>query len=474
MSIPISVEVKEIFAEARDMALRSSRRFDTSFLLLALFVVPNKGVTVFYDRQVDEDRLIGALPRLDEFREERRTLEEVETRMGQIAQGANANVVNTVHLLISLSRVRRSKAYRLLQSANLEPAEIRREALSLLTRPGLHSSPGIRKARASANTRTMEKEREAIPEPVERRQVEPTPPPVMEDAAPAPESLPIPEEDSEREEDGVETPYSLIPELYPTLVSLGRNLTEEAYLEKIDPVVGRDAEIEQVMDILQKRRSNNPCLIGEPGVGKTAIVEGVARLFVTPQLQKTPRILVELHTAGLLAGTQLRGAFAERLAAVKEEVRRADGSIIIFIDEIHTLMGAGAGDGPLDASNDLKAALARGEFPCIGATTLREYKKYVEADTAMERRFQPVIVSEPSHEDAVHIIRAIAPKYEEHHGVNVEAGVVEEIVRLSARYIPERHLPDKAINILDLACARVSRQGEESVDVADVVDVVSH
>ena len=478
MTIPISVEVKEIFAEARDMAARSQRLFDSSFLLLAFFVVPNKGVSVLTDRGVNEDRLIGSLPRLKGFREEKRALAEVEIRMGQIAQGAKANVVNTVHLLIALSRVRHCKAYRLLQSSHLEPAEIRREALALLTKPELRGASQHRRFK-TGGFRTQIVAEEIREEPTQPEFSMPLDEPeevvaaAVEEAEQAPESLPVPEKNSEWEEDGVETPYSLISELYPTLVSLGRNLTEEAYLGRIDPVVGREHEIEQVMDILQKRRSNNPCLIGEPGVGKTAIVEGVARRFVEASGMKTPRILIELQTAGLLAGTHLRGAFAERLAAVKEEVRRAEGTIIIFIDEIHTLIGAGAGDGPLDASNDLKAALARGEFPCIGATTHREYKKYVESDTAMERRFQPVIVGEPTADSAVHILKAISEKYEEHHEVKVEAGVIDEIVRLSTRYIPDRQLPDKAINILDLACARVSRQGGDSVEVMDVIDVVA-
>jgi len=273
-----------------------------------------------------------------------------------------------------------------------------------------------------------------------------------------------------------DTPYSLDPRECPALHSLGRNLTEAAFLGEIDPVIGRDEEIVQVLDILQKRRSNNPCLLGEPGVGKTAIVEGVARALagVDPMGGASGhRILIELNMSALVAGTQLRGAFAERMEAIKREVRIADGRIIIFIDELHTLIGTGSGDGPMDAANDLKSALARGEFPCIGATTLREYSRHVESDAALERRLQPVYVEEPDHERALAILQGIVERYEDHHNVQVDASALEAAVRLSARHIQDRKLPDKAINILDLACSRVSRLQREVVHVDDVADVLA-
>ena len=267
------------------------------------------------------------------------------------------------------------------------------------------------------------------------------------------------------------------------LTGLGRNLTAEAARGRIDPVIGRAKIIDTVLDVLHKRRANNPCLVGEPGVGKTAIVEGLALAMLGEPGAETPlneaqqtlreKVVISLDVGSLVAGTELRGAFSRRMAKLKDEVRAAEGRVIVFIDELHTLVGAGSGEGALDAANDLKAALARGEFPCIGATTPQEYHRYIEKDPALERRFQPIEVPEPSEDDALAILQGVIEKYENHHGVLFQPEALSAAVRMSRRYIVERRLPDKAFNLVDTAAARVVRQGKEVVEAGDVASVVS-
>src|SRR5919197_89791 len=250
------------------------------------------------------------------------------------------------------------------------------------------------------------------------------------------------------------------------------DLTERARAGKLDPVIGRDDEIRRCIQILQRRTKNNPVLSGEPGVGKTAIVEGLAQRILNeevPETLKNKRLLV-LDLAALLAGAKYRGEFEERLKAVLKELAKDEGSTIIFIDEIHTLGGAGKDEGAIDAGNMLKPALARGELHCIGATTLNEYRKYIEKDAALERRFQKVLVDEPSVEATIAILRGLQERYEVHHGVEITDPAIVAAAELSHRYITDRFLPDKAIDLIDEAAAKIKIEIDSKPEVMDRLD----
>ena len=255
-------------------------------------------------------------------------------------------------------------------------------------------------------------------------------------------------------------------EKYQALQKFSRDLTDLARLGKLDPVIGRDEEVRRVVQVLSRRTKNNPVLIGEPGVGKTAIVEGLAQRIVAGDVSETlkNRRLVALDMGALVAGAKYRGEFEDRLKAVIKEVESAEGQIILFIDELHTVVGAGAAEGAMDASNMLKPALARGTLRCVGATTLNEYRKHIEKDAALERRFQPVLVREPTVEDTISILRGLKEKYEVHHGVRIKDSAIVAAATLSQRYIADRFLPDKAIDLID-ECASKLRIEIDSMPV---------
>src|ERR1700745_202598 len=259
---------------------------------------------------------------------------------------------------------------------------------------------------------------------------------------------------------------------YQTLEKYGRDLTQLARRGKIDPVIGRDNEIRRVMQVLSRRTKNNPVLIGDPGVGKTAIVEGLARRIISgdvPESLKNKR-LIAMDIGAMVAGAKFRGEFEDRLKAFLKEVTDSQGEIILFIDELHTIVGAGAAEGAVDASNLLKPQLARGELRTIGATTLDEYRKHIEKDAALERRFQPVMVDEPSVEDTIAILRGLKERYEVHHGVRIQDAALVAAATLSHRYITDRFLPDKAVDLVDEAASRLKIEIDSMPFEIDVVE----
>lgn len=259
---------------------------------------------------------------------------------------------------------------------------------------------------------------------------------------------------------------------YQSLKKYGRDLNDLARGGKLDPVIGRDEEIRRVLQVLSRRTKNNPVLIGEPGVGKTAIAEGIAHRIVSGDVPENlkSKMIIALDMGALVAGTQYRGQFEERMKAVVKEVQESNGEIILFIDELHQLVGAGKTEGAMDAANILKPALARGELHAIGATTLDEYRKYIEKDAALERRFQPVLVAEPGEEDAVSILRGLKERYEVHHGVRITDGAIVAAVHLSSRYISDRFLPDKAIDLIDEAASKLRIEIDSMPEELDMVE----
>jgi len=492
-----SMELLQVLAEAEDIARSVHQKLTSAHQLLAFFTVPNRAEVLLRDRGIDEDRILLALDGTP--KEPEGTERDLRERARAVAEGVGAEEVDCLHLLIAMSRVRTAAAHQLLGACGLQVSALRNVALSYFTArmprrlrevqsvkvgPAA-SAPARRAERAAPPERSdldaqleeaighLEEASGALPA-AEQPGAGPAPTPAPAAAPPAPAGgeAAAPRAPAHRAR---LSPHALDPKAFPWLSQLGRNLTELAAAGRLDPLIGREREVEETIDVLGKRRTNNPLLVGEPGVGKTAIVEGVAQRLLAPGSPARDRVLVELDMASVVAGTQLRGAFSEKLLGIKEEVRRAAGRVVVFIDEVHTLIGAGAaGEGPQDAANELKAALARGEFPCIGATTHDEYRQHIEKDPALERRFTPVLVREPSVPDTVEILRGLAPRYERHHAVSYVPAALEAAAALSARHVTDRFLPDKAVAVLDLAGSRARREGQREVGEREIARVVAN
>ena len=542
--LTLSDALREVIEEAEDIAAEAGQVPGSVHLLLAFFTTRNRTERFLRERHLDEDRLLKHVP--PGAREPKGSVRTIMEKAAQLAAGCGSERVEGLHVLVGMTRVRESGAYRVLDGAGVCPARLRTRALTLLTSATprwLHRDPsgvapsGQARHHLSRRPRPPQRlespgpfpwEPPLVPPPVKQTRRDPPPRPK---ADPTPSSSAYPERRDveaspgldavtgrvsevtlEAREGPAERPTSSAPESarpseerptssapesarpseassssgpsssawmlpeeeFPWLSSLGRNLSLEAARGELDVLVGREHEVEQLIDVLGKRRSNNPCLVGEPGVGKTAIVEGLAARWVRSPPSARERIIVGLDAGRLLVGTHLRGSFSEKLNGLKDEVKRAQGRVLVFFDELHTLVGAGAsGDGPLDAANELKAALGRGEFPCIGATTTDEYRRHITKDPALERRFVPILVKEPSAEEAEAMLRSILPAYADHHAVVFTDQAVQAAVRLSVRFLTEQHLPDKAIALLDLAGSRAARSGQTEVGHENIAHLVA-
>ncbi len=362
----------------------------------------------------------------------RRIIEEAAAEARRGAQ----SYVGTEHLLLALLDAPESMAVRILDNVGVTAEDVRRDVLSYLaSEPGMEPPPARPTTERESGNRESSAHREGFGSRNEKRS-------------------------AERASGDTHGERNSIPGA-PTLSRYGRDLTARSRDGRHDPVIGRDSECEQVIRILSRRQKNNPCLVGEPGVGKTAVVEGLCARIVEGNVPESlrDRRIVTLDIPAMLAGAKYRGEFEERLKAVMAEVER-NPSLILFIDEIHTIVGAGAAEGAVDAANILKPALARGEIQLIGATTPEEYRRHIEKDAALERRFLPVHVEEPTPEAALDILRGLRSKYEAHHGLAISDDAIRAAVELSVRFLPDRHLPDKAIDLLDEAAARERMEAE--------------
>jgi len=485
-----STDLAQVVAEAEDIAQSVGHKLTSAHLLLALFTVPNRAAVLLRDRGVDEDALLGQLGAAPH--EAENLSKDLLERTREIAESTSADEADCLHLLIAMTRVR-CAAQDLLVKCRLELAQLRNTALSFYT--GGHMPRRLQNLAQPALTRSTPRAPNPFgpmaPQPQAKAEARPTmiPAPALpkfeedleEEAdleiapAPAPMAMPAPAPAPMAEARATpSTSRELDVKQFPWLAGLGRNLSALAERGALDPCIGREREIDEVIDILGKRRTNNPCLLGEPGVGKTAVVEGVAQALLGTRSSLGEKIIVELDMASVVAGTKLRGSFSEKLNAIKEEVKRANGKIVVFIDELHTVVGAGStGEGPQDAANELKAALARGEFPCIGATTHDEWRKFIGNDPALERRFTAVMVNEPTVAETTEILRGVVDRYARHHGLEYEPESLATAAQLAARYVSDRFLPDKAIGIVDLAGSRSAREGKKKVVSADVARVVA-
>lgn len=478
--LTLAPELARILREAEDIARQIPAPPHSLHVLLALFTSDDPARHTLLDLGVDEDKILELCdPRAEEPRQ---AMRRVLTRAASVAAGCGADQVRALHVLVAFTREPDTVARSVLEATGLSLFRIRSRALadgvprgprwtrtvssmehSAVSHRGSIGPDGVSSRLPTAIGRSPSARKRMPAEPPDRPRRTQAPIPSVRnerepELPPEPSSPGAPSQPA----DG---PWTLDATVFPWLTSLGRNLSAAAARGELDPLIGRERELEQLMDVLGKRRANNPCLIGEPGVGKTAVVEGLAmRALAAPSRSRARRwVVVALDVGRLLMGTHLRGSFSERLQGLIEEVRKSDGRIILFVDEIHSLIGAGGSEGSPDASQELKAVWARGELPCIGATTYDEFHRTIAHDPALVRRFVPVRVDEPSIDEAIELVQRVAPQYAAHHGVTFDRSAIEASVRLSARFLPEQRLPDKAIAMVDLAGSRASREGRATV-----------
>ncbi|MFZ4578842.1 MAG: AAA family ATPase, partial [Myxococcota bacterium] len=537
MAESLSREVRTIRAQAEAMARATGRPVASVHYLVATYVVECLARELLVETGVDDVKVLDTFERMPERDEPAEILTEIHRQAEQLAESSNSAEVTSIILLASLLRVRNALASKVLDRAGVAVSTLRARVIGQLTLLNDRAATGLRPAvqrpedprpsisrtdlprvttrmdmprtltasdhltaptqtlpatpadlrpvpaetrgQPTAPTRIVSPEArplppaEVRPAPVESRPL-PVEPRQAEVIAPKPPA-PKPPTTGGRKTGPVRRVFDLSVDKFPTLNEIGRNLTVAALKGEIDPLIGRENLVDAVIDILLMKQVNNPCLIGEAGVGKTAIVEGLA-LRLAGNIETYGKlgsaVIVEIQTSALLAGTSLRGAFSERMRKLRDEVAAGAGQVIVFMDEIHTIMGAGTGDGPLDAANDLKSALSRGRFPLIGATTKAEYERHIEKDPAMERRFQVVEVPEPTVPEAIAILSGVAPLYAKHHQVCYSHDAITSAVHLSKRFINDRCLPDKAIAVLDRAGAQTRRAGRQVVQADDIARAV--
>lgn len=485
-----SQELQAIVRYANQFASQHSRPLLTLHILIAAMQKgPNMVRPILQQMGIQlegKNGLLQAAARLkakegvDRLSEPEDTLKIMHAKACDTAQRHGA-LLNSLFYFITMIRMKKTVAVRVMEEAGVDLTRLRQELLLRISnlRPLQPQGPGemdsLEEGEARDGANKLPGSAKSVTPAKRVRPLGPMEPVRPERAIEPVKPSGRPVGASGKDEQVPGSYFVLDPDEYPLLSKLTVNVTEMARLNQIDPIIGRKAEIEQMIRILRKRKTNNPCLVGDPGVGKTHLVEGLALEVVrgNPDVAwLREKTILSLATGSLVAGTQLRGSFSERMQQLIAEVRKAEGRVIIFIDEIHTIVGAGAGENALDAANELKAVLARGEFPCIGATTPEEYKRYIEKDPALERRFQPVIIKEPSIDETIEICRGIIQFYENHHGVKYDPRAIEAAVRLSARYIEDRKLPGKAVSVLDTAAAMVAGK-RETVQEEDVANVVS-
>jgi ATP-dependent Clp protease ATP-binding subunit ClpC len=480
---------------AEDLAKRRGERATTGHVLAAIASKPSTAADLLREKRLDSEVLLKAARVVTDDAND--AIARAVQRAREFAARSGASEPNAMHLLFALCHERLTAAHRAIEQCGIDVGKLRMGAMQLAMgiapprrEPRLAPPPSIRPM-------VMDLPRAHSPMPPRAPSA-----PILASAAPQPAPAPIsapPVTHSQprprRARHGITLTRSLAiangagdaealpatrdparfvldPKLYPTLTQLGRNLTLAAASGELDPVVGRDEEIERALDVLAKRQANNPCLVGVAGVGKTSVVRGIAQRIASGKevASLDDRIVIEVEPATLLTGTGVRGALAERIAQMKQEVMRSNGRIVVFFDELHTLFGGDAGD---EAASELKLALAKGELPCIGATTIDEYRKVIDADAALARRFTAIEVVELSPEAAFMALEQVAPLFEKHHAARYTKEAIAASVTWSVRYIPGKALPDKAVGILDLAGARARRRSIREITAEQVAEVVS-